>query len=80
MSDEAKRIKEQGNVEAFGLLELRDKVQCEHCHKYMTSGNVHWQCGAADLLTTSGFVLRKGTGRWQKLWKLARATSASKSE
>ena len=33
-------IKEQGNVKVFELRELLNEVQCEHCHKYMTSGQV----------------------------------------
>ena len=33
--------KEQGNVEAFELLELSRMVQCEHCLKCMPTGHAH---------------------------------------
>ena len=38
-------MKEQGNVEAFEILELSNEVQCQHCHTYMSSGHVHRSCG-----------------------------------
>ena len=40
-----KIIKEQGNVEAFELLELTNKVHCTHCDRYVTSGHVYSCCG-----------------------------------
>ena len=44
--DEAKKvIKEQGNVEAFELLELTVKILCVHCHKYTTSCHDNCKCG-----------------------------------
>ena len=33
-------VQGQGNVEAFELRELSNKVQCEHSHKDMISGHV----------------------------------------
>ena len=46
VSDRSRQIiKDQGNVEALGLLELSNKVQCRDCHRYMTSGHVYCNCG-----------------------------------
>ena len=44
-------MKEQGNVEAFEILELSNEVQCQHCHKYMSSGHVHRSCGRSPVHT-----------------------------
>ena len=41
-SDRCKQIiKDQGDTVAFELLEHLNKVQCEHCHRHMTSGHVN---------------------------------------
>ena len=46
IGDRSKQIiKEQGSIEEFEILELLNKVQCEHCHKHMSSGHVCCHCG-----------------------------------
>ena len=46
MRDEAKKvIKEQGNMEAFELLELTVKILCVHYDRYTTSCHDKCKCG-----------------------------------
>ena len=45
ISDRSRQIiKDQGDVEAFELLELSDKVQCTHCQRCVTSSHVCCSC------------------------------------
>ena len=50
-------IKEQGNVEAFEILELSNKVQCQHCHKYVSSGHICCSCGRSIVCTNPSPVI-----------------------
>ena len=47
LSEETKDIiVEQGNIEAFELMELTDQIQCERCYRYMSVGYTycHFAC------------------------------------
>ena len=67
ISDQARKvIKEQSNVEAFELLELTDKVQCTHCHRYLTSGHVCCYCGRILVYTIQDPVIEDQTQRHAK--------------
>ena len=46
ISDRSKQsMNEQSNVEAFEMLELSNKDQCEHSLKYVPSGHEYFGCG-----------------------------------
>ena len=46
MREQSKKIiQDQGDVHAFELVELTDTIQCEHCHKNVTSGHIYYQLG-----------------------------------
>ena len=54
VSDQVKKvIDERGNDEAFELQELTDKIHCNQCRRYMTSGHVHCYCGRILLVYTN---------------------------
>ena len=79
ISERSKEImKQQGNVDMFDICEHSNKVQCEHCRKYVPSGHVYCGCGRAvvrktkqrfELLTTPEFVLIKGPTRGRQYSK-----------
>ena len=58
MGDQAKKvINEHGKVETLQLLELKDNVQCTHCHRCLTSGHVFCQCGRIITFDGPVFVI-----------------------
>ena len=63
-SDSAKQIiKYQGGIEAFELRELKDKIQCEHCHRYVSAGRLHCYCGRLLTYEDSGRVIQEQSQR-----------------
>ena len=50
-------MKEHGNGEMFETCELSNKVQCEHCGKYVLSGHVCCGCGRAVVYTDPNRVI-----------------------
>ena len=44
-SDDAKIIREQGNLEKHEILQLVDRVQCTSCHEYSKRGVTDCDCG-----------------------------------
>ena len=39
-------IAAQSNIEAFELVELTNKIQCEICHKYTSIAHIYSRCGS----------------------------------
>ena len=73
-------ITEQGHVEAFEHLEFTDKIQCIHCHRYMTSAFADVflfmrtrTCSAVQQqfeLLAAAFLMIKGVKQRENTWTL----------